>query len=101
MRHRLEDLGVGALTAIVRLLPDRIVRLCGTIAGLLVYAVDRGHRRVAQRNLEAAFPGRPRRERRRIVRGAFKHFGRLLLELLKFSTLTPAEMLARVEVEGE
>ena len=41
------------------------------------------------------------RERRRIVRGAFAHFGRLLFELLKFSTLSPEAMLARVEFEGE
>ncbi len=35
------------------------------------------------------------------MRGAFEHFGRLLFELLKFSTLSNAEMLARVEFEGE
>ena len=31
----------------------------------------------------------------------FAHFGRLLMVLLKFSTMTPAQMLARVEFEGE
>ena len=35
------------------------------------------------------------------MRGAFEHFGRLLVELLKFSTLSPEAMLARVEFEGE
>ena len=59
------------------------------------------HRRIAQQNVAAAFPARSERERRRIVRGAFAHFGRLLIELLKFSTLSPEAMLARVEFEGE
>ena len=31
----------------------------------------------------------------------FAHFGRLLIALLKFSTLTPEQMLARVEFEGD
>jgi KDO2-lipid IV(A) lauroyltransferase len=31
----------------------------------------------------------------------FRHFGRLLFEMLKFSTLSPAAMLKRVEFEGE
>jgi len=35
------------------------------------------------------------------VRAAFKHFGRLLFEVLKFSTLSREAMLARVEFEGE
>jgi KDO2-lipid IV(A) lauroyltransferase len=44
---------------------------------------------------------RPLDERRQIARGAFKHFGRLLFELLKFSTLSPQAMLAHVEFDGE
>ena len=47
------------------------------------------------------FPAASAAERRAIARGAFTHFGRLLFELLKFSTLTPAAMLARVEFDGE
>jgi KDO2-lipid IV(A) lauroyltransferase len=35
------------------------------------------------------------------VRSAFAHFGRLLFAMLKFSTLGPEAMLARVEFEGE
>ncbi len=40
-------------------------------------------------------------ERRAIARGAFTHFGRLLLELLKFSTLSLDAMMDRVEFDGE
>jgi KDO2-lipid IV(A) lauroyltransferase len=101
MRHRLEYLIVRVLIAIVRVMPDALVRAGGTLLGLAFYTVDRAHRRIAERNLATAFPARPLEERRAIARAAFAHFGRLLFELLKFSTLSPEAMLARVEFDGE
>lgn len=101
MRQRIEYLIVRAVMAIVRLSPDWLVSAMGTTVGLLAYAVDRKHRRVALSNLAAAFPGRTDAERSTIGRAAFIHFGRLLFALLKFGTLTPDEMLARVDVIGE
>jgi KDO2-lipid IV(A) lauroyltransferase len=101
MRHRLEYLGVRLLIALVRRLPIAFVDRLGALIGLAFYTLDRTHRRVAARNVSAAFPQRPVAERRQIVRGAFAHFGRLLFDLLKFSTLTPEAMLGRVEFEGE
>ena len=101
MRHRFEYLMVRALIAIVRVTPGFIVRAAGTALGLAFYTIDRPHRRIAERNLATAFPSRPEAERRAIARAAFAHFGRLLFELLQFSTLSPPRMLARVEFDGE
>jgi len=101
MKHRIEYALVRLLIAMVRLMPDALVRLSGTLLGLGFYTVDRAHRRIAQRNLAAAFPGRSDEDRRAIARAAFAHFGRLLFQLLAFSTLSPAQMLERVEFEGE
>jgi KDO2-lipid IV(A) lauroyltransferase len=101
IRHRIEYALVRGLIGVVRLMPDPLVRASGTVLGLAFYAIDRSHRRIAQRNLATAFPLRTDAERRVIARAAFKHFGRLLFELLKFSTLSPQAMLARVEFEGE
>jgi KDO2-lipid IV(A) lauroyltransferase len=101
MRHRLEYLIVRTLIVAVRVMPRAVVRACGTALGLAFYTVDGAHRRIALRNLATAFPSRPEAERRAIARAAFIHFGRLLFELLRFATLTPAQMLARVEVDGE
>lgn len=101
MRHKVEYALVRVLIAIVRIAPDTVVRGMGTLLGLAFYALDGAHRRIAVRNLATAFPARSAVERRRIAREAFKHFGRLLFALLKFSTLTPEQMLARVDVEGE
>jgi len=101
MNDRTEYSAVRAAMALVRVMPDALVRACGRGLGLLVYTMDGAHRRVAERNLAAAFPARSSAERQAIARRAFAHFGRLLLELLKFGTLTPEQMLARVDVEGE
>jgi KDO2-lipid IV(A) lauroyltransferase len=69
--------------------------------GTAFYHLDRHHRRIAAENVAQAFPGRSGRDCEAIVRGAFQHFGRLLVAVLKFNTLTPADMLTRVEVVGE
>ena len=101
MRYAAEYLLVAGARALVRLLPLPLVTAVGVVLGRVVYAVDGNRRRVALRNLEAAFPARPAAERRAIARRVFAHFGRMLFELLEFSTLTPARILARVEVDGE
>jgi KDO2-lipid IV(A) lauroyltransferase len=99
--QRAEYRVVMAVRGVTRLLPMALVLAAGTVLGRLFYTCDRAHRRLALSNLEAAFPGRPARERAAIARDMFSHFGRLLMVLLKFSTMTPERMLARVEFEGE
>jgi len=101
VRHRLEHLIVKGLINAVRVLPDVFVRAAGSFLGLAFYTLDRAHRRIAERNLATAFPARTARQRRAVARRAFTHFGRLLLELLKFSTLPLEAMMARVEFDGE
>jgi KDO2-lipid IV(A) lauroyltransferase len=87
--------------SIVRLLPMSGVLAAGTLLGRAFHTVDRGHRRLAIENLHAAFPARTERECEVICRDMFAHFGRLLVVLLKFSTMPPDQMLERVEFEGE
>jgi KDO2-lipid IV(A) lauroyltransferase len=101
LRHRLEYAIVRALIGVVRVLPQFMVDALGRALGRAFYTLDGAHRRIALRNLATAFPSRSDAERRTIARAAFAHFGRLLFELLRFATLTPAQMLARVEVDGE
>src|SRR5438552_3041414 len=101
MRDRLEYTLVRLLLTVVRVMPPAIVRAGGTLLGLAFYVVDGAHRRIAENNLATAFPQRSVEERRAIARRAFGHFGRLMVELLKFATLSNAEMLARVETDGE
>ena len=77
------------------------VLAAGSVLGRAFYLLDRGHRRLAIDNLQAAFPLRSRSECVTIARRMFEHFGQLLMTMLKFSTLTPAQMLAQVEFEGQ
>ncbi len=101
MRHRIEHAAVAGVRRVLRVLPHRVVQALGATLGLMFYTLDRGHRRVALANLRQAFPARAPGERQAIARRMFAHFGRLLFEMLKFSTLSHAEMLRRVEFEGE
>jgi KDO2-lipid IV(A) lauroyltransferase len=100
-RHRLEYLAIMIVVSAARVAPMRLVLGAGTLLGRAFYALDRGHRRLAIKNLRAAFPVRSEPECRAIAREMFSHFGRLLAALLKFSTMRPDEMLARVEFDGE
>jgi len=100
VRHAAEYALVLVTMRIARVLPWRAVRAVGSGLGFLFYALDGRHRRIALKNLKAAFPRKPEAERRAIVRQVFGHFGRLLFELLKFSGLSGDEVLARVEIEG-
>lgn len=101
MRYRLESWLARVVRASVRLLPMAVVRACGGVLGRAVYFVDGFHRRIALANLAHAFPTRSPAERRVIARAMFAHFGRLLLELMKFGTLSDAQMLARIDSDGE
>ena len=100
MRHRLELLLVRAVMAFVRPLPMRTVRDIGHRLGRLAFYVDNSRRRIAVENLTRAFPSRSRAEIEGIARAVFAHFAAVLLELLKFATVTEAEMMALVDVEG-
>jgi KDO2-lipid IV(A) lauroyltransferase len=100
-RHHLEYVAVRGVVALVRVMPHAVAEACGTAIGLTFFLFDRRHRRIALANVAAAFPKLAISAQRTIVRRAFAHFGKLLFAMLKFSTMTPDAMLARVEFEGE
>src|SRR6185295_9109484 len=101
LRHRIEYGLVVAVRGCVRVLPESASRGLGTFVGWLFYIGDPAHRRLAIRQLRAAFPTRSEAECRAIARSTFAHFGRLLVTLLRFSRLTPEQIRARVEYEGD
>src|SRR6267378_6982129 len=100
VKHRLEYLIVRAVAFLLGLLPMAAVRACGAALGRFAYVADVRHRRIALENLAAAFPERSEADRRAVAQAVFAHFGRLLLELLKFGAMSPEEMLRRVEFDG-
>jgi KDO2-lipid IV(A) lauroyltransferase len=101
LRHRVEYALVLGVRGVVGVLPDAMGRALGTGIGLFFYVFDAPHRRLAVRQLRAAFPTRAAAECAAMARATFTHFGRSLVALLKFSTLTPDQMRARIEYDGD
>ena len=101
LRHRLEYAVVMAVRAVVGAVPEFVAAAVGTMVGLAFYVIDGPHRRLAVRQLQAAFPVRSLDECRVIARRTFVHFGHLLVTVLRSSTLSADEIRRRVEVEGE
>ena len=101
MKHRLEYAAVRCVAWLVRPVSMARARAWGAAIGRLAYYIDARHRRVARANLARAFPSRSEAERAAIARQVFAHFGSLLLELLKVSTMSVDRLLALVELEGE
>jgi Kdo2-lipid IVA lauroyltransferase/acyltransferase len=101
MRYRLEHVAVSSVAFVVQALPLSAVRRVGEGLGLLFYLLDRAHRRIALANLAVAFPNKSATECRTIARAMFQHFGRLLLELLKYSSMSRERQMALVDWEGE
>lgn len=100
VRHRVEHAAVAGLSSVVQRLPQRVALGLGNGIGRLAFALDRRHRRITVENLAATFPERSAQERARIARAVFQHFGRKLMELLRFGGLSRDEMLAAVEFVG-
>jgi KDO2-lipid IV(A) lauroyltransferase len=101
LAERIEFFAGRAFVRAIGLLPWSFVHAIGAAVGAAAYAIDARHRHVALTNVAAALPERSPGEHRAIVRGAFRHFGVFLFELMKFSRLSPAEMQRRFIWEGE
>jgi KDO2-lipid IV(A) lauroyltransferase len=91
-RHRLEYALVRGVAILVCRLPQRIVVAGGDALGLAFYALDARHRRLTVSNLSLAFPRRSHAEISSTARRVFRHFGRMLMEMLRLSGLPPARL---------
>ena len=98
---RAEYLAAVLLRWYVSVLPAPLARAAGAAIGWLFYVVDGRHRRLAQEQLQRAFPLKSAAECRAIARATFIHFGRLVVAVLRFSGLSPEAMRTHVEIEGE
>jgi KDO2-lipid IV(A) lauroyltransferase len=101
VRDAIEYWSVIAVRAIARRLPEPVIDAWGAAIGMVFYIADWQHRRVALANLGQCFPNKTAGERSAIARATFMHFGRVLLKLLTFSTLTPEQMMAASDYEGD
>jgi len=101
MKHRLEYALAWLVSRLMRLFPRRVRLACGRALGGLVYALDGRHRRITLDNVRTAFGGEKTEEEvTAIARGAFRHFGAMLFELLNLEQLSAESIERLVEMEG-
>jgi KDO2-lipid IV(A) lauroyltransferase len=85
----------------VSLFPRRMSLFFGRILGTLFYFLDKKHRNVALTNLAVAFgDSHSLRERQTIARRSFRHFGEILMDLIKFTTISSEKRSALLTVSG-
>ena len=90
MLYRLQYLPVALAVRGIGTLPRPVAHGAGILIGGLVYHLHRRLRRVGLRNLELAFPEKPLKERKKILRGVYVSMGRLLGEVCLFPGYTQA-----------
>ena len=90
MLYRLQYLPVALAVRGIGTLPRPVAHGAGILIGGLVYHLHRRLRRVGLRNLELAFPEKPLKERKKILRGVYVSMGRLLGEVCLFPRYTQA-----------
>lgn len=91
--------GFRLFLAILRSLPRRVAcRIAETLA-VIVFHLDRRHRRIGMTNLEIAFPEMTTTERRRILKSSYRMQGTHAVELAWLSRATPDELRRRITYE--
>ena len=88
-------------TAIVSLLPLRVLFAAGKLLGLCAWILQPRYRRLARENLRIAFgTEKSKRELRRLARRHFQRLGANLLCSVKLTGMPVEKILQRVEVEN-
>jgi len=100
-RARLEYAVLRAVLGILAALPLWLALRLGELGALLGYLLDVPHRRIGMRNLAIAFPKRPLRARRGILRRSFLNLGRMAAELAHLPRLTAEQLRDMVRFEDE
>lgn len=101
MKHALEYALARTVSGLLRLFPRRMRLAVGRGLGSLVFTLDRRHRRITLENVELAYDGgKSEPQKLAIARGAFRHFGAMLVEMLTLGRPTPGELDGLVELEG-
>jgi Kdo2-lipid IVA lauroyltransferase/acyltransferase len=101
IRYRLERLGLVLATKLIPLFSRRTCYHIAKAAGALLSFVDRQRYLVALSNLEVAFGDRfTPKERRKIARESFQHFGRTMVDLLWSPRLTQENFSQHIELEN-
>jgi len=84
------------------ILPRKLCLFMGKLIGLAFYAFDKRHRLIAVSNLKSALGSEfPSSSLSKIARKSFVHFGKTLVDVIKFSYLDEERRTELITVEGE
>jgi len=101
LRYRLEVLCFRLLIGMTRVLPRRFMLALGSYLGRLAYLLLGRHRRIALDNLEMAMGDElGPRQRRRIIRECWRHFGRITIDTFYLARMSPESIRRLVRIEG-
>ena len=88
--------------SLILICPRSLCLVWGKIMGLFIYYLDTKHRYVALSNLKMAFGKKlASSDLRNMARRTFMHFGFLLVDIIKFSSLSERSKTALIQHEGE
>ncbi|MGB8952629.1 MAG: lysophospholipid acyltransferase family protein [Candidatus Aminicenantales bacterium] len=90
------------LSALFFFIPRPLCLLIGRQSGLLLYYLDRKHRRIALSNLKMAFFREfPESRWITIAKNSFAHFGEMTADILKLSHFSPERIQKLISIEGQ
>ena len=99
-RHTLEATAAGLVGGLARVLPRAVALGLGRALGGGWGRLDRRHLRIAEDNLAHAFPDWGAARRRGVALGVYRHFGRVLLDILWMARRERETILRQVDVTG-
>ncbi len=89
------------IQGIIFLLPRRFCLALGRLLGFFFYVCDRRHRHIALSNLSLSLGNdHSLKSLKSLARGSFSHFGEVILDLIKFSTLKEHKKALLIDVDG-
>jgi len=100
MRHSFEYWLVVVVARSLGAIPRRVARLLGAGLACAVYWLMGRLRRVGLRNLELAMPELSERQRKRVLRGVYRHLGWQLVEFCRMPRYTPENTRGWIRTEG-
>jgi lauroyl/myristoyl acyltransferase len=89
------------LGAVVGHLPVSGLSIIGRGLGNIAYWLDLRHRRIVRQNITFVYPDWRPRQRRRLAKRVFQHFGIVFLEILQTPFLPRTKLVERVRIEGQ
>ena len=101
VREKFEYFLTRGFFAFLRCCPAPVIYgTCRLVAGVF-YRLGGSRRRITLKNLQLAFPGKTEKERTRIARAAYRHFGRMIAEssMVLAGKITRDKLLAMVNGE--